>query len=277
MNTNAFIAVGYDGSPDSCAALSWAAKVAFLRHERIVATLVVDPYDNPRGFDMPAYWWAGIEDRAREIAGAYPGVEYRLTRRMGSRVSTLSDVGHDASMLVVGSHGHSVVGQMFLGSVSQSLARHAAPPVVVVRDSQTPDSGRIVVGCDAMEPSMRTLEFACIMSETTGDKVDVIRAWQLTTAPVDRYGYAPLDSGSLNVERARLDATVEQLRATHPNLAIQGDVVTASPAQALVDASTSASLVVVGSHGRNALNEVLLGSVSHAVLHRAQCPVAVVK
>ena len=56
MNTNAFIAVGYDGSPDSCAALSWAAKVAFLRHERIVATLVVDPYDNPRGFDMPAYW-----------------------------------------------------------------------------------------------------------------------------------------------------------------------------------------------------------------------------
>ena len=49
------------------------------------------------------------------------------------------------------------------------------------------------------------------------------------------------------------------------------------PAQALVDASTTASLAVVGSRGRGAFTGMLLGSVSHEVLCRAHCPVAIVR
>ncbi|MBO0845472.1 MAG: universal stress protein [Nocardioides sp.] len=277
MSTNAFIAVGYDGSPDARAALSWVAEVATLRKEAIVVTIVVDGKDNPRGVGWPESWWADIEDSARDILGDFPRVEYRLARVAGNKVEMLSEAARDASMLVVGSHGHSVVGQVFIGSVSQAVARHAASPVVVVREPQTPYAGRIVVGSDAGEPSTRALEFACTMAEVTGDKVAVIRAWQPATVPQDRYGYAPLTTGSLEVHQARLEVTVEQLAAAHPTVAIQGDVVETSPARALVDASASASLVVVGSHGRNAVAEVMLGSVSHAVLHRAHCPVAVVE
>jgi nucleotide-binding universal stress UspA family protein len=46
---------------------------------------------------------------------------------------------------------------------------------------------------------------------------------------------------------------------------------------ALVEASRQASVIVVGSRGLNAFTGMLLGSVSHEVLHRAQCPVVVVR
>ncbi|MGZ9189620.1 MAG: universal stress protein, partial [Nitrospira sp.] len=36
-----------------------------------------------------------------------------------------------------------------------------------------------------------------------------------------------------------------------------------------------ADLIMLGSHGRQGLTRFVLGSVSHAVLHQAQCPVLV--
>lgn len=44
-----------------------------------------------------------------------------------------------------------------------------------------------------------------------------------------------------------------------------------------VATQTDCNLIVIGSHGRSALAEAVLGSVSHRVLHLAPCPVLVVK
>jgi nucleotide-binding universal stress UspA family protein len=53
-------------------------------------------------------------------------------------------------------------------------------------------------------------------------------------------------------------------------------VVPQSAAQALVEASAQASLMVVGAHHRHGHLGMALGRVNHAVLHYAGCPVAVI-
>ena len=59
----------------------------------------------------------------------------------------------------------------------------------------------------------------------------------------------------------------------YPDVAVDQKVVYGHPVPALVAAASAARLLVVGSRGRGS---VVLGSVSHGVLHRATGPVAVV-
>ena len=48
------------------------------------------------------------------------------------------------------------------------------------------------------------------------------------------------------------------------------------PAEQLIRLSADAQLVVIGSRGRGGFTDLLLGSVSQAVLHQADCPVAII-
>ena len=61
------------------------------------------------------------------------------------------------------------------------------------------------------------------------------------------------------------------------DLRIHNEVIADAPVAALVDLSTKADMVVVGSRGHGALERVLLGSVSTGLVHHAHCPVAVIR
>ncbi len=85
------------------------------------------------------------------------------------------------------------------------------------------------------------------------------------------------DEQELRASAARIaEAAAESARSAHPGLDV-GIRVEDCPAEStLVDASSEAGLVVVGTRGRGAFEGMVLGSVSHAVIYGARCAVAVV-
>jgi nucleotide-binding universal stress UspA family protein len=278
MSTRAHgIVVGYDGSPESDEAARWAAGMALLRGEPVLAVVVVEPLDAPRTQGWPESWWEDIERRAGETLSAAGAPDFTVERRVGRLVHTLLDAARSASMLVLGSSGHSRVAEIVIGSASQSVARHARCPVVVVRHQTTRQTGRIIVGSDDSEPSRRALDFACDHAAASGQQVVMVRAWKPLTLPLDKFGdFPPAITARLIEEEEALNKSVAEERGRYPDLEIVGEFIATSPGRALVDASYTATMVVVGSRGHSAVTETLIGSVSHHVLHEAVCPVTVV-
>ncbi|MEV4165884.1 universal stress protein [Nonomuraea dietziae] len=111
--------------------------------------------------------------------------------------------------------------------------------------------------------------------QTTGSTIRAIHGWQL---PVHVYspGFV-CDMDDIKNRQLKVVAeTIATCREEHPDVIVVQDIRQQHPVEALTEASKGADLVVVGSHGTNALERALLGSVSRGVLHHAHCPVAVV-
>ena len=278
MSTPHGILVGYDGSTDADVAVTWAARAAEQTHEPLRVAVVEDVglTDGPGGFT--ASYWDGIELQAGSTLTALEVEAPDVRRIRGRPVLVLLAQATDAALLVVGSRGHGRVGEMLLGSVSQHVAGHAPCPVAVARVADREKTSRIVVGMDGSGPAVRALEFACRRAAATGEKVVAVRGWRVGDVRVDQRGNIPASLSTHLMEREReLITWTEAAREAYPDVALQEEVVTVSSGRALVDASIDASLVVVGSRGRNAFTGMLLGSTSHEVLHRAHCSVVVVR
>lgn len=274
--TRTQIVVGYDGSPESDVAFAWAVSAAALEHRRVWALIVDDVHEGQ--WSLPSregeHEVVAHAERMLKESGAQGTVECRP----GPIVPELLAAARDASILVVGSHGRGRVAEAVIGSVSQHVARHAPCPVVVVRESAAPSASRIVVGIDGSGGSAAALDFACRRAELTGEVVVAVRAWSVGAVAVDRRGQLPDALGSrLEDNEVLLSESVAGVCTEHPDVTVLQETIPVAPAQALVDASTTASLLVVGSRGRGAFTGMLLGSVSHEVLCRAHCPVAVVR
>ena len=63
----------------------------------------------------------------------------------------------------------------------------------------------------------------------------------------------------------------------YPDVTVHRRLVRGHTGRALVEATRDARLVVVGRHGHRAVSGWLVGSVTHALLHQARCPVAVIR
>lgn len=279
MNTQHGILVGYDGSSDSDVALEWAVHTAEHTHEPVRVVVVDDPTLATEGSGVwSEEYWDDVAGQARATLVAEGVADPDVRRIEGRPVPILIEQAAEASVLVLGSRGHGRVGQVLMGSVSQHLAGHAPCPVVVARVAERRDAGRIVVGVDGSGSAARALDFACHRAEATGEKVVAVRGWRISNVPVDQRGNIPVSMSSHLREREQeLSAWTSLARTAHPTVALHEEVITVHPRQALVDSSSDASLVVVGSRGRNAFTGMLLGSTSHEVLHRAHCSVAVVR
>jgi nucleotide-binding universal stress UspA family protein len=135
-------------------------------------------------------------------------------------------------------------------------------------------TGTIVAGVDGSDSSLEALAWAATQSQLTGSRLEVIMTWDWPTA----YGWAvplPADYSPAEDARKLLGEAVDGVRKTHPDVGIAPRLVEGHPAPALVEASRSADLLVVGSRGHGEFVGMLLGSVSEHCVTYAHCPVVV--
>jgi nucleotide-binding universal stress UspA family protein len=138
------------------------------------------------------------------------------------------------------------------------------------------DQHRIVVGVDGSDGSKAALRWAARQAELTGARLEAITGWEYPAF----YGWAPAMPDDYDYEalaaRAQADAIDEVFGADRP-ATMEAKVVARHPAEALVEASEGADLLVVGSRGYGGFADALLGSVSTYCVHHAHCPVTIIR
>ena len=133
-----------------------------------------------------------------------------------------------------------------------------------------------MVGIDGSPTSEAALAFAFEAADLRGVPLVAVHTW--TDYQIESTMVAVLEGDAIDADEHRLLA--ERLAGwseKFPDVSVQRLVTRYRPAHTLIEQSAHAQLVVVGSRGRGGFAGMLLGSVSHALLHHAACPVAVVR
>lgn len=130
----------------------------------------------------------------------------------------------------------------------------------------------VVVGVDGSESSVDALRHARRFAEALQLPVVVLTAW--TWPPfVEGAGYMNQWSPEEDA-RTIAEGAVEQVFGESSDVTIR--IAQGAPAKLLIEASSDASMLVVGSRGHGGFAGLLLGSVSSTCAEHAHCPVLVV-
>lgn len=279
------VVVGVDGSPESLAALDWAASAADRHRGRLT---VLSMYETARvavpgsqgELEDPHVAAERALHRAEDrIGGRRPGGDAaEFEAAAGAAAHVLAQRSRTADLVVVGRRGLARMGRALLGSVSSTLVAGAYGPVVVVpHDAGTADPRRVVTGVDIPGEIDPILQRAFGEADSCGCPLDIVRALDVSLLgdamrEYETYGMA---------ERVALHEGIEQdVRTWSEKFPMVSAALTVrgGPAAAvLLDATTSDDLLVVGGRRHNRIAGRILGSVTDRVVREATCPVMVVK
>jgi nucleotide-binding universal stress UspA family protein len=231
-------------------------------------------------------------DEMGRFSGPHGGVSIDLHIREASDVHQgILDHAEalGADLLILGSHGRKGVQRLLLGSVTERLLRKVTCPVMVV-PSGAPDAARdglvrfkrILCPVDFSDASLTALTYALSIAQESDATLTVMHAVDI---PPELSEYMPPADFNLDAIRTTAVAnSLERLRELIPDSArtfctVETTVVEgAAYRQVLkVAADRHSDLIVMGVHGRGALDLFFFGSNTARVTRATTCPVLVLR
>lgn len=241
----------------------------------------------------------GLADVMAEDAAPRLEEQKRVLESEGFAVSVETPVGvpgptitrlaleQGCSLIVIGSHGHSMAREVALGGVATDVVHRSDLPVLVVRLEileeggaavcrvRTADVvGHVLYAADFSDNSERAFLYVEKLVESGAERITMLHVQEAgRISPHLEHRLEEFNS----IDRARLERLRDRLvdlGAAQVNIEISYG----SPAKEILDrvGDLCPSIVIMGTHGRGFIADILVGSVSHNVVRYSVAPVLLV-
>lgn len=287
------ILVPVDGSAHSDAALDFVASRSSLRgQDPAIALINVQPALSPRVTravgreEARAFQRAQADDVLRPAMQrlAQAGVTARASYALGGRADAIAVAAarRRTDLIVMGSRGHSSLKGLVFGSMTSAVLATCNTPLLVLRSGQVPQRDSLAVGIavDGSRFGQAAVRWALTHRVLFGAEPQVHLLHVQEAPSVRGRAYAELApddpaapafdavlAGPLKrLQKAGLAARPVRLQAPSA-----GDALAAYARQRRLD------LLVLGSHGRGALQSLVLGSVAMRVAARCETPLLLIR
>jgi nucleotide-binding universal stress UspA family protein len=222
---------------------------------------------------------AKIRDYGGEVAAIHP----KIGRPDAEIVQLAEEL--DAGLVVVGSRGFGPFKRILLGSVSESVVRHANTSVLVARGEEDRSPGRVFLAIDGSKESHLATRAAVEITSAADLELHVLSVLEIAQLlPQMPYPGPEAWETSGAVEEAeqrtrRLLSRVSERIEAEGGTVKESHLAVGKPDKEIVRLAgeLGADLVVLGSRGFGAVGRILLGSVSDSVVRHVWCSVLVVR
>ncbi len=181
-----------------------------------------------------------------------------------------------ADLLVLGTRSRARIAELLLGSVSHRVLMHAPCSTLIVK-RPLESLHHAVVAVEGAEDAMQLRDWLLAHPFTQPIKLTILHVLPNLHFgdPATELSYASWVEQTEKAAQGLLDELKTSLQGDH--YAVTTKLTAGFPTHVIGEASQACDLVIVASHGRTGLSRFLLGSVSHAVVHRVACPILVIR
>ncbi len=294
MTDSMKILIAYDGSDCAQAALDDLRSAGLPAKAEVKVVAVLETW-----FPPPSSWallegpsrasqeldtLALAQGAAVSLRSLFPGWELTAQEELGSPASVLLKIADDwqPDLLVIGSHGRSAAGRLFLGSVSQKVLHEARCSVRIARGSaeaaDTP--ARLLIAMDGSRGAMAAVDGVVARQWPAESQARIVNAtWSMPPITAGRM-VAPITDW-IAEENARIKTAMEAATAKLQGVGlITSSVVEEEEPKDLICKEAErwgADCIFIGARGMGPVERLMIGSISSGVAARAHCSVEVVR
>lgn len=267
-------------------AASWHAKLTMM------TVLEFPPGLNP---DYPVNHQY-LTHRMNEATAQLAELKQRGSRRgiaMTTRIGTglpseevnAAAQAEDSDLIILGTRGKTGLAHVLLGSTAERVIRTAPCPVLAVHMAKEEASGhygvrleRLLVPVDFSDCSLDAVEYAAMVARQSKAAIELMHVLEPVAYGLD---FTLGHSAERDRKRERVKKQLQDLSAalSAAGVSVKSHLRGGVPVDTILDdvRILPCDLIVMGTHGRRGLSHVMAGSVTEAVLRRAQCPVLTVR
>lgn len=214
-------------------------------------------------------------DRTQSLLPMHAGPSTKQIR-IGSPAEMIVATAEEqkADLIVMGARGLGPIKERLLGSVSHRILT-LAPCATLIVNGPVKAMKNILLPLQGLSDAEAAIRF--LQLKPFHDPVEITLLTVLPSTqppwPVEAAAAETLEKQALESARGYIESVTERLRAL--GYQAQGTAVLGTPSAMILQEATTlrSDLILMGTSGRQGITRFVLGSVSHALLHKMPCPV----